>query len=197
MLIRKMREEDIVAVVEIEKQCFSQPWSEKSFYDSLSREDTVFFVCEQTEQDEKIAESSSFFLNRQMLQTDLLKEVQEDSSELTVPVHFMEQGMALKNDRKTPKVVGYIGMYISFDEASITNVAVLPDSRKMGIGEQLVTNAKKEAKDIAVETIFLEVRVSNLPAISLYKKLGFQELGIRKNFYDHPLEDAYIMSCKL
>ena len=48
-----------------------------------------------------------------------------------------------------------------------------------------------------MERIFLEVRVSNTPAIALYEKMRFENLGIRKNFYDHPREDAYIMSCEL
>ena len=145
MLIRKMNTNDISAVAEIEKQCFSQPWSEKSFSDSILREDTLFLVCELTD----------------------------------------------KN------IVGYMGMYLSFDEANVTNVAVSPQYRKMGIGEQLVANAKTNAKDASIQTIFLEVRVSNIPAISLYEKMGFQKLGVRKNFYEHPLEDAYIMSCDI
>lgn len=143
MLVRSMKLDDIQAVADIEKQCFSQPWSEKSFEDSISREDTIFLVCEE--------------------------EV----------------------------ITGYIGMYLSFDEASITNVAVSPAFRKKGCGEHLVAAAKKAAKEANAETIFLEVRVSNEPAISLYKKMGFESLGIRKKFYEHPVEDAYIMSCTL
>ncbi|MBQ2901637.1 MAG: ribosomal protein S18-alanine N-acetyltransferase [Agathobacter sp.] len=140
MLIRKMTLEDVEAVVQIEQECFSLPWSEKSFVDSISREDTIFLVC-------------------------------EEASVIT----------------------GYMGLYISFDEASVTNVAVSPDFRKRGYGEQLVATAKEVAKDVGAESIFLEVRVSNVPAISLYKKLGFEELGIRKKFYEHPVEDAIIM----
>ena len=140
MLIREMTLQDVARAAEIEKECFSIPWSEKSFEDSLSREDTLFLVCE-------------------------------------------EEGV----------VVGYIGMYLSFDEGSITNVAVSPSFRKRGCGEALVKGAKERAKEKQIETIFLEVRVSNAPAISLYKKLEFEELGIRKNFYEHPVEDAIIM----
>ena len=139
MLIRNMKSEDIQAVVEIEKNCFSLPWSEKSFEDSITRDDTIFLVCEDD------------------------------------------------------VITGYIGLYLSFDEASITNVAVSPDFRKKGYGECLVTAAKEAAKESGAESIFLEVRVSNAPAISLYKKMGFEELGIRKNFYEHPVEDAIIM----
>ena len=82
MLIREMRLEDIQAVAEIEKKCFSLAWSEKSFEESITRDDTIFLVCEDKE------------------------------------------------------ITGYIGMYISFDEASITNVAVSPECRKKGYGER-------------------------------------------------------------
>ena len=94
-------------------------------------------------------------------------------------------------------VVGYIGMYISFDEGDITNVAVDSACRKKGYGESLVSKAIELAKEKKIEMIMLEVRVSNAPAISLYKKMGFEELGIRKNFYEHPVEDALIMKCPL
>ena len=139
MLIRNMTLEDIQAAAEIEKQCFSQPWSEKSFEDSISRDDTIFLVS--------------------------------------------EDGV----------VTGYIGMYLSYGEASITNVAVSPEYRKKGYGELLVMAAKEAAKAAGAESILLEVRVSNEPAISLYKKQGFENLGIRKKFYEHPVEDAIIM----
>ena len=86
-----------------------------------------------------------------------------------------------------------MGLYVSFDEASVTNVAVSPMFRKKGYGEALVVAAKEAVKAEGAENIFLEVRVSNEPAISLYKKLGFEELGIRKKFYEHPVEDAIIM----
>ena len=158
MLVRRMTLEDIQAVAEIERQCFSQPWSEKSFEDSIRREDTIFLVCE---------ESLSF------------------------------QQEKIQEAEGTTVITGYIGMYISFDEASITNVAVSPDSRKKGYGEQLVIAAQKAAREANAETIFLEVRVSNEPAISLYKKMEFESLGIRKKFYEHPVEDAFIMRCSL
>lgn len=149
MLIRRMTLEDIPEVVEIENQCFSQPWSEKSFQDSLTREDTIFLVC-----------------------------VEDDLA---------------GGEEVMSRVTGYIGLYLSFEEASVTNVAVSPSFRKKGYGEALVTAAKEAVREAGAECIFLEVRQSNEPAISLYKKLGFEELGIRKRFYEHPVEDAIIM----
>lgn len=161
MLIRRMTVEDIPSVVEIERQCFSLPWSKKSFEDSISREDTIFLVCE-----DEITEGKNV-------------------DELDVHVKKVSAPARL--------VTGYIGLYFSFEEASVTNVAVSPSHRKKGYGEALVKAAKIEVKEAGVDDIFLEVRISNTPAISLYKKLGFEELGIRKRFYEHPIEDAIIM----
>ena len=149
MLIREMTLEDIPQAAAIEKQCFSQPWSEKSFQDSLAREDTLFLVCEE------------------------------------------------QNSGNHSRITGYIGMYISFEEADITNVAVSPSHRQKGCGNALVASAIQKAKEKQIERIFLEVRISNVPAISLYKKMGFENLGTRKDFYDYPKEDAYIMSCEI
>lgn len=90
-------------------------------------------------------------------------------------------------------VLGYIGMYVSFDEGEITNVAVNPDVRCRGIGAMLIQAMKKEANLRGVTQIVLEVRVSNERAIRLYERNGFVHQGIRKGFYDMPREDAYIM----
>ena len=171
MLIREMTYADISQVVEMEKQCFSDPWSEKSFEDSVAREDTIFLVCEEVpfEQADKPS---------------------QDVNNLT------GTRISLKKEKEA-QITGYIGLYISFDECNITNVAVSLEYRKKGYGEALVTTAQKLAKDKNVEKMFLEVRVSNHPAISLYEKLGFEKIGIRKNFYEYPREDAYIMSCDL
>lgn len=148
MIIRKMIPEDVPAVVAIEKECFSMPWSEKSFLDSIHREDTVFLVC-------------------------------------------------IDNSQTQQSVAGYIGMYISFDEGEITNVAVAPAYRKKGCGKLLLDAAMKKADEQNAQCILLEVRKSNAPAISLYTKMGFEEIGIRKNFYEHPVEDAIIMKVGL
>lgn len=90
-------------------------------------------------------------------------------------------------------IVGYIGMYVSLDEGEITNVAVHPFFRRKGIGQALITAIHEEAQKAGVIRIVLEVRTSNEPAICLYKKAGFHEVGIRKGFYEKPKEDASIM----
>lgn len=90
-------------------------------------------------------------------------------------------------------VVGYIGLSKIAGEGYVTNIAVLPEYRRLGIGKRIlqytVDNSKNE-----LEFISLEVRASNSIAISLYEKLGFKNVGIRKRFYSNPVEDAIIMT---
>lgn len=95
--------------------------------------------------------------------------------------------------KEKEKILGYVGMYISFEEGEITNVAVLKDAQNSGIGKSLLEKAFEEAFVLGVERVVLEVRVSNEPAIHLYQKMGFENVGTRKNFYDFPKEDAFIM----
>ena len=95
------------------------------------------------------------------------------------------------------EVVGYMGMIKTIDEADVTNVAVLPHMRKKGIGELLVRESLKRAKEEQVNTVFLEVRESNAGAIRLYEKFHFIPISMRKNYYKDPLENAVIMSANL
>lgn len=90
-------------------------------------------------------------------------------------------------------IAGYIGFYYSFDTGDITNIAVMPDYRRQGVGSRLLLALIDECKKKDIVSIMLEVRESNLNAISLYKKIGFNQVGIRKNFYQKPTENAILM----
>ncbi len=90
------------------------------------------------------------------------------------------------------EVIGYIGVHEIAGEAYISNIAVLPQYRRRGVGEALLTNAAQGARERGCVFITLEVRGSNAAAISLYRKNGFEEAGFRKNFYSEPAEDAVI-----
>lgn len=94
------------------------------------------------------------------------------------------------------ELLGYVGIYCTLDEGEITNVAVAPAARRRGIARALLTELKQQLACRNVARIVLEVRVSNEPAIRLYKQMGFSVLGVRKNFYEKPTEDAYIMACQ-
>lgn len=92
------------------------------------------------------------------------------------------------------KVLGYIGISCILDEGYIANVAVFPDQRKKGVGEALIKRVFSLASDLSLSFVSLEVRESNIPAISLYEKMGFKTEGRRKKFYKNPDEDAIIMT---
>lgn len=94
---------------------------------------------------------------------------------------------------ETDKIIGFCGMWIVLDESQITNVAVLPSSRGKGIGDGLMREAIRLAKDRGVIIMSLEVRITNTVAQNLYRKLGFQEGGIRKGYYTDNQEDALVM----
>lgn len=97
--------------------------------------------------------------------------------------------VAVSDDR----VVGYIGSQSSIDEADVMNVAVHPEYRRQGIAEGLICTLVEELKNRGIHALLLEVRASNAPAIALYEKLGFQQVGLRKNYYRNPKEDALIL----
>lgn len=95
---------------------------------------------------------------------------------------------------KDNRVVGFAGMWLIIDEGHITNIAVHPDFRGQGIGNMLVEGLLEECKKKGISYLTLEVRRSNQVAINLYKKYGFEIYGIRKNYYQDTMEDAFIMS---
>ena len=140
MMIVRMNESHVAAVAELEKICFSDPWSEKSVASELNNKLALWLVAE-------------------------------------------EEG----------RVAGYIGSQTCGDESDVMNVAVHPDFRRRGIAEALVTSLVEQLKAINSRCLTLEVRASNAPAIALYEKIGFAEVGRRKNYYRNPREDALIM----
>lgn len=95
---------------------------------------------------------------------------------------------------KSGHVFGYVGLSAILDEGYITNIAVFPEYRNMGVGSALLEYLFSFAKENGLSFISLEVRVSNEKAISLYEKFGFKVEGRRKNFYTAPQEDASIMT---
>ena len=135
-----MNSSHVDQIAQLEKRCFSDPWSENSIASEL---------------DNKLA----FWL------------------------------VATEGDR----VAGYIGSQTVMDETDMMNVAVHPDYRRKGIAEALVNGLVEELKRKESRCLTLEVRASNDPAITLYEKLGFSEIGRRKNYYRNPREDALIL----
>ena len=140
MRITEMKAQHVPQVAELEKLCFSMPWSENSIAHELTTDYSFWLVAE-------------------------------------------DDGI----------VAGYIGSQIAFPEADVMNVAVRPEYRRRGIGEILVEALTTHLRNIDCESLTLEVRASNAPAIALYEKLGFQQVGRRPNYYRDPKEDALIL----
>ena len=137
-----MEKEDISEIVKLEKMCFSQPWSEKAFCDSLDGGNSYFAVAKTSEN----------------------------------------------------LILGYGGMYFASCEGYIYNIAVKKEFRGQKIGQTLVKKLIDYSVSKNLEFLSLEVRESNMAAINLNKKMGFETLGKRKGFYSNPKEDAFIMT---
>ncbi len=90
-------------------------------------------------------------------------------------------------------VLGYVGSQTVFEDADILNVAVRPEARRRGIAAALLRELEPMLTARGAERITLEVRASNAPAIALYRKLGYVQVGLRKNYYEKPREDALIL----
>ena len=133
-------ESHVAPIAELEKLCFSAPWSENSI-----------------------------------------------RYELTNPLSFWL--VAVEDGR----VAGYVGSQSVLDEADMMNIAVHPDFRRRGVAQSLVEGLVAGLKEKNVRCLTLEVRASNDPAIALYQKLGFVQVGRRPNYYRNPKEDALIL----
>ena len=92
------------------------------------------------------------------------------------------------------KVLGYVGMMTVLDEGYIANVAVDPAYRRQGIGDRLIERLTEIAAERGLSFVTLEVRAGNRPAIALYEKHGFIPVGLRRNYYTMPREDALLMT---
>ena len=90
-------------------------------------------------------------------------------------------------------VCGYVGSQTVLDETDMMNIAVRPDCRRQGIAAALIDELIVRLKERGSHILRLEVRVSNAPAIALYDSLGFTQLGLRKNYYRNPKENALIL----
>jgi ribosomal-protein-alanine N-acetyltransferase len=95
------------------------------------------------------------------------------------------------------EVVGYVIFWMIGDDVQVNNVAVRSDCRGLGLGDAMMRYAIAKVRGAGATFMTLEVRRSNTPAVTLYKKLGFEIMGMRKNYYTKPDEDAYVMALVL
>lgn len=159
--VRRMQEEDIEAVLEIESGLTGRRWTHQSFRESLQRPEAHFYIAETVSEPAGGSEDKS--------------------------VTAESRGI------KTGQICGYCCLYSILGEAEIVNVAVAPVKRKQGIGWQMLRRVLDTEKQEGITMFVLEVRSSNFPAQRLYEKAGFTNCGIRRNFYENPVEDAVVM----
>lgn len=93
-------------------------------------------------------------------------------------------------------LIGYVIFYYVLDEGEIARIAVDPAHRRKGAAARLLHAVEDFCEEKGIDRLMLEVRKSNVPAISFYREYGFAEDGIRKNYYKNPVEDAVLMSRK-
>ncbi|MBO0747851.1 MAG: ribosomal protein S18-alanine N-acetyltransferase, partial [Acidimicrobiaceae bacterium] len=105
----------------------------------------------------------------------------------------MRSGRAYVAARVDGIVVGYAGLMMQLDEAHVTTIAVDPAWQRHKVGSRLLSWLAHSARAMGAKNLTLEVRVSNAPAQAMYRNFGFEEVGIRKNYYTDVREDALIM----
>jgi ribosomal-protein-alanine N-acetyltransferase len=96
-----------------------------------------------------------------------------------------------------PKVVGFAALHRIIDEAEVRNMAVDPEHRQQGVGRELLISAREHMLRDGAKRVFLEVRISNKPAQSLYYSIGFALHSMRKDYYRGPQEDALVLALEL
>ena len=143
-MIIAMNESHVPQIAALERECFSDPWSERSIASELANEYSLWLV-----------------------------------------------------DEQDGTVAGYVGSQSVPPEADVMNLAVAPESRKLGLGKALMQELMHRLRENGIESLTLEVRESNFPALALYTKLGFVQVGKRPRYYVNPTEDALILRKEL
>lgn len=139
-IFRRMEKKDVAKVAELERVCFSMPWSERSIAGELKNKAARYCVLE-----------------------------------------------------RNGEIVAYAGMWIVFNEAHVTNIAVTPACRRQGLGLFMMCCMMKLALTCGATEMTLEVRERNIAAQELYARCGFEKAGVRPRYYQDTGESAYIL----
>jgi ribosomal-protein-alanine N-acetyltransferase len=181
--IRSATEEDIDAIMELEEICFTLPWLREDYERDIGSNILSYYIVAETKNHDDAVEVRT-------------KGVDEGCA---VVVDAMTEGTGKKcaggNRRAACRniVAGYGGIWVVEDECHIMTIAVAPGHRQAGIGAMMLMKLMDEARLRGARRYFLEVRVSNEAATSMYEKFGFQTIDIRKAYYEDDKEDAAIM----
>ena len=199
-IIRRMREEDIPQVVEIEKTAFSRPWSKSIFKATLLLPYAAYYVAVEDKEEENRESSGGALMAGVSADSGKPDDALEadESADSRNPDETLKAGMSADSGKpdenmEPGKIVGMCGVKKIFEEGEISNVAVHPDFRGKGISRKMLNILMREAREDGVQAFTLEVRAGNGIAINLYESLGFRTEGVRRGYYDHPKEDGLIM----
>lgn len=182
--LRRMRAEDIPQVIDIEQEAFSPGWVGTPFRRDLNSRYCRFLVaCLPGDDDTHSA-------------GEAVPPVSDppDASLWGRMLHGVRSALGLAGHRPSDELAGYVGIWLQGSQAHITEIAVRRSLRGQGIGELLLIGTVRVALEQGMDEVTLEARVSNFVAQRLYDKYGFNEMGIRKNYYADNREDAVIMT---
>lgn len=174
VLIRPLTEEDLDRVLEIEGDCFPDPWTRRNFQESMA---LPFYVC--------LAATGRPGSRQERIGWE------ESGGEEAFRKETSGRPGAGQKDEE--RLIGYGILCEVAGEGTIMNLAVDASKRRCGAGGLLLKRLMEEGRKKGSEDFTLEVRASNLPAIRLYEGAGFVTEGVRKGYYEKPREDALIM----
>lgn len=181
--LRRLQRDDIVEVVEIEREAFSSTWVSSPFKRDIDNRRACYLVaC--VDPDEFVPEAAP----------------DAKSEESQSWIAKLAGRLGLGNPAPEPSsadgrsIAGYVSVWYQGDEAHIIEIAVREPLRGNGIGELLLIGSLREAREHGSRVMTLEARVSNFIAQRLYEKYSFQSVGIRKGYYSDNREDAVIMT---
>ena len=183
--LRRMRAEDIPQVIEIEKEAFTPGWVGTPFRRELNSRYTRFLVAYHP--DDAEGDDRDTIVTRQQTGP-------ADESLWGRMLTGVRSVFGMRSDSEEDDLAGYVGIWLQGDQAHITEIAVREELRGRGIGELLIIGTLRVAYEQGLTEVTLEARVSNFVAQRLYDKYGFNEAGIRKNYYADNREDAVIMT---
>lgn len=182
--VEPMRPDDISQVMEIEHVAFSAPWSARAYdYELHYNEMAHYYVARPQGIEDRVPERTTAGNGSKTERPSFWRRLFGQD----------KKAPAVQVDEPAP-VVGYGGLWLMVDEAHISTIASHPHWRRRGIGELLLLAMIDSAAEIGAEVVTLEVRVTNVPAQTLYTKYGFEVVGKRKGYYSDNGEDAYIMT---
>ena len=183
--LRRMRAEDIPQVIEIEQEAFNPGWVGTPFRRELNSRYTRFLVAYHADEPEHDGRGT-IHTQRQSSPAD--------ASLWGRMLTGVRSAFGMSRDSDLDDLAGYVGIWLQGDQAHITEIAVREELRGRGIGELLIIGTLRVAYEQGLAEVTLEARVSNFVAQRLYDKYGFNEVGIRKNYYADNREDAVIMT---